>query len=92
MNRLSLIKPTSLFKVQTRFLSCTPSALGKEAGFDKKKIDSEESLMQNAPKWNEETATESEADVKADKEKIDDPKLLEKESAEWIKAHGGVRK
>ncbi|CEP10988.1 hypothetical protein [Parasitella parasitica] len=59
----------------------------KNLGFDKDKVDREPSLMENAPNWKEGTATESEADIKAEKEPEIPPEILKEETAEWVRAH-----
>ncbi|KAI9362738.1 hypothetical protein BD770DRAFT_440687 [Pilaira anomala] len=46
-----------------------------------------ETLVTNAPGWDEEHATESEKDVKADMEPDVDPKTLKRETTEWLEAH-----
>ncbi|GAA5811287.1 hypothetical protein MFLAVUS_004720 [Mucor flavus] len=48
---------------------------------------SPETLITNAPGWDEADATESEQDVKADMEPYVDPKTLKRETAEWIESH-----
>lgn len=44
-------------------------------------------LMSSAPKWNEKNATESEADVKADREPMRGIQELKTESVDWFKKH-----
>lgn len=43
--------------------------------------------MSSAPKWNEKNATESEADVKADREPMRGIQELKTESVDWFKKH-----
>ncbi|KAJ8661034.1 hypothetical protein O0I10_003256 [Lichtheimia ornata] len=44
-------------------------------------------LMTSAPKWDEKDATESEADVKADREPMRGIQELKTESVDWFKKH-----
>ncbi|KAI7907378.1 uncharacterized protein BX663DRAFT_495714 [Cokeromyces recurvatus] len=43
--------------------------------------------MQNAPKWNEKLATESEADIKAEREPETVLEELKDKTAKWFKSH-----
>ncbi|CAO3642875.1 unnamed protein product [Mucor fragilis] len=61
----------------------------KNLGFDKDKVDREPTLMENAPNWKESAATESEADIKAEREPDVPPEILKEETAEWVRSHKG---
>lgn len=52
----------------------------------------ESGIMEHAPSWKEEVASESEACVKADHEPEEDLNSLKHKSVEWIKKHGAEDK
>ncbi|KAI8076498.1 uncharacterized protein B0P05DRAFT_572468 [Gilbertella persicaria] len=73
---------------QTRSLSTSRYAFfRKNPGFDEIKVHNEDSLMENAPEWKQSTATESEADIKAEREPEVSPEILKEETAEWVRSH-----
>ncbi|CAO3616416.1 unnamed protein product [Cunninghamella echinulata] len=45
----------------------------------------DDSLMSNAPDWDNKNATDSEADVKADNEPLESIPYLEEKTTEWFK-------
>ncbi|KAI7882686.1 hypothetical protein K492DRAFT_235920 [Lichtheimia hyalospora FSU 10163] len=45
-------------------------------------------IMEHAPRWKEEVASDSEACVKADHEPEEDLNKLKNKSVEWMKKHG----
>ncbi|ORZ21661.1 hypothetical protein BCR42DRAFT_408015 [Absidia repens] len=59
------------------------SALAGSANSNSKPNLKKESIISNAPNWDENDATESEADVKADRDP-DDISSIEKKSANWF--------
>ncbi|OAD08725.1 hypothetical protein MUCCIDRAFT_158914 [Mucor lusitanicus CBS 277.49] len=91
MNKLTAVPKTTfgrLHPLQTRCLSVGQQLyFKKNLGFDKDKVDREPSLMENAPNWKESAATESEADIKAEKEPDVPPEILKEETAEWVRSH-----
>lgn len=48
----------------------------------------EAGIMEHAPRWKEEVASDSEACVKADHEPEEDLNSLKSKSVEWMKKHG----
>ncbi|KAI8997117.1 hypothetical protein BDB01DRAFT_769887 [Pilobolus umbonatus] len=72
---------------QYRYLTSSVVSMSNKVNMDIEKVVKEPSLMENAPEWNESLATESEADVKADKEPQVDPPILQEVSAEWVRSH-----
>ncbi|KAI8367306.1 hypothetical protein BD560DRAFT_399856 [Blakeslea trispora] len=87
MNKLAVIHlPKTSFTLRT--LMTSPYHLfRKNPGFDEIKVHNSDSLMENAPEWKETTATESEADIKAEKEPDVSPHVLRDETAEWVRSH-----
>ncbi|KAK4521837.1 proteasome core particle subunit beta 3 [Mucor velutinosus] len=91
MNKLTAITKTPFGRLsqhQARGLSVGQQLyFKKNLGFDKDKVDREPTLMENAPDWKQSTATESEADIKAEKEPDVPPEILKEETAEWVRSH-----
>ncbi|KAL7317192.1 hypothetical protein PS15m_003580 [Mucor circinelloides] len=91
MNKLTAITKTTfgrLHQHQTRCLSVGHQLyFKKNPGFDKDQVAREPTLMENAPEWKESVATESEADIKAEREPDVSPEILKEETAEWVRTH-----
>ncbi|OLL25936.1 hypothetical protein NEOLI_002244 [Neolecta irregularis DAH-3] len=82
--RYILYDPVSVNGVSSYMSNNDPHILEK----DKEKSlndESEESLMKNAPKWDEKLASESEAYIKADKEDVSSISELQRKTVETVK-------